>query len=162
MIKVLEKQADTKQAHVNAMLMGSEQQAHEVRARLIAGEDFATLAKEFSQLSNAKDNGGDIGFVSQGQGGPTFDSFVFNLNIETGTLSQPIRNDTVQTKGGYWLIKVLEKADDRKIDDSDRELLMNKALNDWTSSLWLAPNQIDDSYLDNSKKQWAITQALKG
>ena len=171
LIEVLERQADTKRVHVQAMLLGSEQEAQDVRARLVAGEDFATLAKQLSQLPNAKINGGDLGFISQNQSqdqmGALFSKFAFGPDVEPGTLSQVIRDDirtdVSTTKGGYWLIRVLERADDRKISDSDRELLKSKALDDWVASLWAASkNKIDDRYLDWSKKAWAIEQAAKG
>lgn len=161
LIKVLEKQADTQQAKVNAMLLGSEQQAQELRVRLEKGEDFAALAKEFSQLSNARENGGDLGYISRGDMGEVFDKFVYSPDTKAGALSEVIRDEAPTTQGGYWLIKVLEKADDRPIEDSDMTILKNKALNEWVASLWLASNEIDHSYLDNARKVWAILQALK-
>ncbi len=49
LIKVVSRDEEAKTAQVKVMLLGSEQEANEVRARLEAGEDFATLAKELSQ-----------------------------------------------------------------------------------------------------------------
>lgn len=38
----------------------------EIQARLAKGEDFATLAKEFSQDPGSANNGGDLGYAGQG------------------------------------------------------------------------------------------------
>ncbi len=161
LIMVLEGNEDEEEAHVQAMLLGSEEEAQNVKARQEAGEDFATLAKELSQLDGVEENEGDLGMLTPGIVSPTFDEFVFNPELELEMLSEPIRDDAVTTKGGYWLIKIVDKDENRPIDDNDRNLLKAKALDDWVSSLLDDPeNEVDDSYLDNEKKAWAIEQAM--
>jgi len=161
--KVLERgEEEEEEAHVHAMLLGNETEAQDIRARLEAGDNFTALAKEFSQLSGAVTNEGDLGIVFKGEITTAFDEFVFNLDIEPGTLSEPIRDETIATKGGYWLVKALDKDDDRQLEDSDRNLLKAKALEEWGSSLLDDPSiEIDDSYLDDEKKEWAIEQVIK-
>ena len=89
------------------------------------------------------------------------DEYIFNDEIELETLSEPIRDDTMSTQGGYWLIKVLKEDDDRMIDDEDRDFLISRALNEWITSLWDDPdNDIDHSYLDEAKKAWAIQRLM--
>ena len=67
------------------------------------------------------------------------------------------------TKGGYWLVKILDADAHREIEDDNRDLLKNKALNDWISSLRDDPeNEVDDSYLTDEKKMWAVNKALEG
>ena len=161
LIMVLEGNEDEEEAHVQAMLLGSEEEAQNVKARQEAGEDFATLAKELSQLDGVEENEGDLGMLTPGIVSPTFDEFVFNPELELEMLSEPIRDDAVTTKGGYWLIKIVDKDENRPIDDNDRNLLKAKALDDWVSSLLDDPeNEVDDSYLDDEKKAWAIEQAM--
>jgi len=161
LIMVLERNEDEEEAHVQAMLLGSEEEAQNVKARQEAGEDFATLAKELSQLDGVEENEGDLGMLTPGIVSPTFDEFVFNPELELEMLSEPIRDDAITTKGGYWLIKMVDKDENRPIDDNDRNLLKAKALDDWVSSLLDDPeNEVDDSYLDNEKKAWAIEQAM--
>ena len=83
--------------------------------------------------------------------------------VEIEKLSEPIIDDTMYTKGGYWLVKVLEKDADRQLDDYDRDRLKSKALEEWVASLWDNPdNLIDDSFLDSEKKAWAMEKAKKG
>ena len=64
------------------------------------------------------------------------------------------------TKGGYWLVKVVEKEDDRPISDEDRYFLKNKALGDWITSLSNDPGNKVESYLDSDKKAWAVGKVL--
>jgi len=163
LIKILDIDEDEEEAHVKAMLLGSEEEAQDVKARLEAGEDFATLAKELSQLDGVEENEGDLGILTPGMMSPAFDEFVFNPELKLEMLSEPLRDEDIVTTGGYWLIKVVDKDEDRPIDDNDRDLLTAKVLDEWVSSLWDEPeNEIDDSYLDDEKKAWAIGQAARG
>lgn len=157
--KVVEREEKTEKAKVLGILLGSEQEAQKVRGKLEAGEDFGELAKEFSQHDWSKENGGDLGWLIPGEAGPTFDEFIFNSEVELGVVSEPIRDDTVFTKGGYWLIKVQDKDDNRQIDDSDRELLKADALSKWIEALWNDPENKIESYLDGEKIAWAIEKA---
>jgi peptidyl-prolyl cis-trans isomerase C len=66
-----------------------------------AGQDFARLARQYSQDSSAR-NGGDLGFFPRGQMVPAFDQAAFAL--APGQVS-----DLVQTEFGYHIIKAAEK-----------------------------------------------------
>lgn len=161
LIEVLETEEDSDEVHVQAMLLASEQEAQSVTARLEAGEDFAALADEFSQLGYPEEDGGDLGWLTPGMTTPAFEEFVFDSELKLETLSHPIRDESVSTKGGYWLLKVLAEQDDRKISDEDRDLLKAKALDEWLSSLWDDPQNEIESYLDDAKKIFAITYIME-
>ncbi len=69
--------------------------------KLKKGEDFATLADNFSE--DRSSSGGDIGYIKIGQTVKNFEKAAFAL--ETGEIS-----GIVETEYGYHLIKVLEKS----------------------------------------------------
>jgi parvulin-like peptidyl-prolyl isomerase len=72
--------------------------AQEIRKRLLAGEDFATVAAAESD-DNSAANGGDLGFFGRGQMVPSFEEVAFSLG--PGKLSEPLK-----TQFGYHLIRV--------------------------------------------------------
>jgi peptidyl-prolyl cis-trans isomerase C len=76
------------------------------RAR--AGEDFAKLAKEFSEDPGSKDKGGEYTFP-RGQMVPEFEAAAFSLG--TNQVS-----DIITTRFGFHIIKVLEKIPARKVE----------------------------------------------
>ncbi|MCD6299918.1 MAG: hypothetical protein J7L78_01930, partial [Dehalococcoidales bacterium] len=78
------------------------------------------------------------------------------------TLSEPIRDDAAPTKGGYWLVKVLDEDDNKEIGKDDRDFLKAQVFNEWLSSLWDDPENQIDSYLDGEQKAWAVEQSMKG
>ena len=73
---------------------------HGILARIRQGEDFAALAKEFSEDGSAA-RGGDLGFFGRGQMIGPFEEAVFSMN-EGGV------SEVVETRFGFHLIK-LEK-----------------------------------------------------
>lgn len=71
-------------------------------AKLKAGEDFAELAKQYSDDTYSKPNGGDLGFFSRRMMVKEFDEAAFNLK-NVGDVSA-----VTQTMFGLHLIKLLE------------------------------------------------------
>lgn len=70
-----------------------------VRARLLAGEDFAQLAQSLSADKGSAQRGGDLGFFERGRMVPEFDTAAFALQV--GEISDPIA-----TQFGFHLIRV--------------------------------------------------------
>lgn len=143
------------QVHVMAILATDEDTAISARARINAGEDFAAIAKELSQLPGAKTDGGDLGFINKGDRGGVFDNFAFNAATKDGDISAIIRDDQVQTRGGYWLVKVLTADKDKIMSQQDHTALVNKTYYDWVSALWKDPNNKVESFLTPEMMQWA-------
>ncbi len=161
LIKLLERKEDQQKAHIKGMLLVSREQADEVRAKLEADESFSKLTREFSQDEESKEDGGDLGWPSPGMMSAAVDEFAFDPEVEPQTLSEPIRDDTEVTVGGYWLLKVADMDDNRKIDDEDRDFLKAKAFYEWFSALWDSPENKIESYLDGQQKEWAILRVIR-
>jgi len=76
--------------------------AREVLGKLRAGEDFATVAKEFSEDGSVTGNSGDLGFFGRGQMVTPFEEAAFGMS-EAGQLSDPVK-----TQFGYHIIRFNE------------------------------------------------------
>ncbi len=73
----------------------------DIRKKAVAGEDFAALARTHSEDPTAK-NGGDMGFVREGQLLKPIEEALFTL--KPGEVS-----DIVETTIGYQLVKLVER-----------------------------------------------------
>ncbi|MFH1003008.1 MAG: peptidylprolyl isomerase, partial [Chloroflexota bacterium] len=160
LIKVLDRQMQPQEAMVQAILLGSEQEADQIRARLVAGEDIGDLAKQYSQLQSAQLSGADLGWITPDIATTAFADFAFDISFEPETLSEPIRDEQMSTKGGYWLTEVAETAADRPISAENRSVLKVQAFTNWVEEMEADPaNQIKISLTDDDKT-WAITRAF--
>ena len=72
------------------------------RNRIIAGENFATLAILYSEDPGSALKGGELGFVNRGELYPEFETAAFALKM--GEVS-PI----IKTKAGYHIIQLIER-----------------------------------------------------
>ena len=72
----------------------------EIEKRLQQGEDFAALAKEFSNDPGSAGSGGDLGYAGPGVYDPAFEEALYAL--EKGQVSVPVRSEF-----GWHLIKLL-------------------------------------------------------
>jgi peptidyl-prolyl cis-trans isomerase C len=77
------------------------QRAEQARARALAGEDFAALARELSEGPSAP-NGGDLGYFSRTTMAPPVAEAAFALN--SGEIS-----DVVKSSYGYHVIRVEDR-----------------------------------------------------
>lgn len=75
------------------------EKAESLRARILAGEDFATLAKEYSEDVGSKASGGDLGAVTRDVMVEPFERALFSL--QEGQISEPVR-----TRFGWHIIKL--------------------------------------------------------
>ncbi len=95
--------AKYEQIRASHILVEKEEEAKKARERVLAGEDFATLAKELSIDPSAATNGGDLDFFAKdGTMVAEFENAAFAMNV--GDVSQPIK-----TQFGYHIIKLTDK-----------------------------------------------------
>jgi peptidyl-prolyl cis-trans isomerase C len=80
----------TERVRARHILVGTEQEAKDILARLAKGEKFEDLAKQFS-LDGSKDYGGDLGYFTAPEMVPEFSKATFAL--KAGETSQPVKTD---------------------------------------------------------------------
>jgi len=154
LIEVTGAQNETIDAQV--MLLGSEAEAERLRAELAAGGNFSALAGNHSQ-HQSKTNGGKLDGLERGDMRSTaFDQVAFN--ITPNQVSEPVKDESVQTTGGYWIVKVVDRGDSQ-IDEQTRQALENKRYNDWLEA-WKEDSTIEN-LLDEDKSAWAIDEVFK-
>ena len=78
-----------------------------IQQKLNKGEDFAALAKEFSE-GPSKNNGGDLGYFQRGQMVKSFEDAAFALKTEEVS-------DIVETQFGFHIIKVIDKKPEKTV-----------------------------------------------
>jgi peptidyl-prolyl cis-trans isomerase SurA len=114
-----------------------------LRERIIAGSDFADLARVHSEDSSAP-KGGDLGFVAPGDTVPEFERAMNAL--QTGETSQP-----VQSPFGWHLIQVQERRSDELSEDR-KKLAARQAIRsrkgDEAYSDWLRQTR-DRAFVEN-------------
>lgn len=114
----------------------AKQQIDTIYEKLRQGEDFATLASTYSKDPGSASNGGDLGWVSEGDMVPSFEAMMKKTSVND--YSVPF-----QSQFGWHIVKVDEK---RQKDVSDvyrknmaREILYQRmapqALDDWMQDL---------------------------
>jgi foldase protein PrsA len=89
-------------ADVYHILVNSEDEAKKVKARILAGEDFAKVAKEVSIDPSAKQNGGHLGEAPLSNYVSEFADAALKLPL--GQISDPVK-----TQYGYHILKVVKR-----------------------------------------------------
>ncbi|MEI6039772.1 MAG: peptidylprolyl isomerase [Candidatus Berkelbacteria bacterium] len=96
------------QVQVAHVFTKDENRAKDVAARAQKGEDFAGLAKQFSEDTKSRDNNGELGWLGKGQlvadgsSLPEFDNAVFGAKV--GDIVGPVK-----TSAGFEVVKVEAK-----------------------------------------------------
>ncbi len=87
-----------------------------IREQAVKGENFGVLARKYSEDTDTKDIGGDLGRVAMDQLDPAYEDFV--KTAKKGDISEP-RKLTVQNKYGYHIIVVRSITDEHTINLND-------------------------------------------
>lgn len=85
-----------------------------IRQQILAGDDFATVARAVSEDNASATDGGDLGWLSPGDTVPEFERAAAELAL--GSISEP-----VQTRFGWHIIQVLDRRQHDRTDEMKRE-----------------------------------------
>lgn len=113
---------------VSHILVKDEKTAKEVKEKVSNGEDFAALAKQYSEDTGSKEQGGEITDFALGQTVKEFEEAAYKL--DAGQVSDPVK-----TTYGYHIIKVTDKKELKPFDevkDSIRKDLEQQRIQDTT------------------------------
>ena len=126
-LEVVDEEEDGRKIEARAILLGSEEEARLVKTELVGG-NFTSLAKEYSQ-HQSKEFGGMLGWLEQGDmQSEAFDEVAFAL--DPGEAGGPVKDESVRTTGGYWLVRVVDIAE-RELEEGTRQQLVGQRLDDW-------------------------------
>ncbi|HBC58301.1 MAG TPA: molecular chaperone SurA [Gammaproteobacteria bacterium] len=108
----------------------------QLRERIELGEDFAELAKRYSADKGSATNGGDLGWVNEGDLVPTFEEQMNLLPINE--ISAPFR-----TQYGWHIVQILERREQDNTEEYRRVRAANilrkqkyeEALQAWLNNL---------------------------
>ncbi|OGO43895.1 MAG: hypothetical protein A2137_04795 [Chloroflexi bacterium RBG_16_58_8] len=150
-------------ANVSAVLISDLVLAGKVKARLEAGEPLGPIADELSNYSPSKENHGELGILTDTQNVTTvFNKYVWQSAPELGKWSDPILETDLWSQGGAWLVKVLEREENRPYAAEDKQALVGQALNDWLTRVFEDPTlKVVDGLLTDDMQQWAIDHVTK-
>ncbi len=167
LIKVTETVEADNQAHVFAMLLGSLQQAEDIKAKLAAGgegNDWATLAKAYSQWDKASENGGDLGNIAKGTLGTVIDTAIFDADgkpiIAKDIVTGPLADTAQSTTGAIWLIQV-NGIEEQTTSDANRTTLIGDLFNKWIDQYSKDNISRFGNEFNPDQQQFSFNEALK-
>lgn len=117
---------EAEQVHARHIALATEEEARQVLVRLQNGEDFAALARQFSQDATTRDNGGDLGFFPRGLLlSPEIEEVAFSL------APQQISDVICTQFGQYHIVQVLEREENRPLPEDVLHRLCENAFERW-------------------------------
>lgn len=126
------------------ILVEDEQTANDIKAKLDNGEDFASLAKEYSKDTASAQNGGALGAFAKGKMVKEFEDAAFSM--KEGEISAPVKSQF-----GYHIIKVNSIKD--SFEDSKEEItkkIKDQKYADYIKKLHEESNVVTDQSTDEA------------
>ena len=114
------------QVHARHILLSSQEEALQIQERLRKGEDFASLARQFSKDEFTRELGGDLGFFPKGLSGlpPELEEAAFSL--APGQIS-----GVIKSYYGYHIIQVLEKDPNHPLSEEAKRMFREQKFKEW-------------------------------
>jgi parvulin-like peptidyl-prolyl isomerase len=117
------------QVHARHVLVTTREQAEAIKAQLVSGADFATIALAHSLDRSTRVNGGDLGWFPRG--------LLTTPEIETAAfeLMPGERSGIVETSLGFHLVETLERDAQRALSPESALAVREAAVESWLSEL---------------------------
>jgi peptidyl-prolyl cis-trans isomerase SurA len=121
----------------------AEQTIRDLYARIVGGEDFAALAREYSDDEYSAPNGGSLGWIEPGAYGPQIQQLV--TSMEPGQVAPPF-----QSQAGWHVFRMDDRREVDKAEEQQRNqvrdtIFARKA--EETYELWLRQIR-DEAYVE--------------
>jgi parvulin-like peptidyl-prolyl isomerase len=113
----------TEQGADQATLDAAEKKAQDVINQIEQGASFEELAKQISEDPGSGANGGDLGWLQQGQTVQAFDKAIFQ-DLKPGEMTKtPVKSDF-----GYHIIKVIAREQRPALSAEDAQLQLEQSI----------------------------------
>ena len=125
---------DLREVKASHILVTTEAEAREILEKIKRGEDFAALARKYSNDPGSAKKGGDLGYFSTGSMVEPFEKAAFGLKVTE--LSEPVK-----TPFGYHIVKVTDArlrkftGEEKDIEKAALAEKQEKAFRKWFSEL---------------------------
>lgn len=115
---------NTEQVHARHILLATQEEAEDVRAQIMDGEDFGELAQIYSIDASTRPASGDLGWFPRG--------YLLWDEIEDAAfaLAPGEMSPVIQSDLGYHLVETLERGE-HQLDFQARLFLQEQAVQDW-------------------------------
>jgi peptidyl-prolyl cis-trans isomerase D len=117
--------------------------ANDVRAQLLAGADFATLAAKYSIDTNSKDKGGDLGWLAADQTAIPAEITKTAFTMKVSYISAPIKSTS-----SYDIIQLLGH-EVRPLSETEYQTAVTTAFNNWIAKQSTASKVVINSSWTN-------------
>src|SRR5215475_6204039 len=148
----------TRGKNTEAQVAEVQKRAEDVLQELKKGGKFEDLAKKYSEDTQTKDKGGDLGWITKKQTVPAFEQAAFST--PKGSIS-----GVVKTEYGFHILKILDKETEhtRPFEEVKPELMVNAKANkgdrdasDLADKVSKAIRQSSKTSLDDLAKQFSF------
>lgn len=133
---------------IGQIVLGSQQQAEEMRSRILAGESLFELAGQYSIDEYGRQRSGDMGWLKEGNGSTEIEQAIKNL--KDNELSEIVKTD----KGWHLIVIINRKPAERKsyaaIEDRVKQKLIAEKMTEYLQ-------QVTAKY----PLQWQIDEHIK-
>lgn len=148
-------------ANVSALLLSSQAEAKLIKKQLEAGENLSALADRFSQYSTSQLGHGEFLAAQSDNISTPFNDYVFSPDTFIGEWSDPIQDHQFYTKGGAWIVQLVDKSNDHPYSTADKATLIDTAYSDWVTNLTSSASADIKFTFDDPARVLAIDRATK-